>query len=72
MPTVKTTVDQLKAVAQEFNDKWNLPHYIGALDGKRVKIKMPPNSGSHYWCVYKHCYSIVLMALVDSDYFPVD
>lgn len=63
-----TTAEEWLAVARDFEQRWNVPHAIGALDGKHVKIKCPPNSGSNYWCVYKHCYSIVLLALVDADY----
>lgn len=37
------------------------------MDGKHVKLKCPPRSGSEYYN-YKHYFSIVLFALVDADY----
>lgn len=40
---------------------------IGALDGKRVLIAKPRNSGSDYYD-YKGHFSLIMMALVDADY----
>ena len=40
---------------------------IGAMDGKRFLVTKPPNSGSEYYD-YKTNHSIIMLALVDSDY----
>jgi hypothetical protein len=64
---VPTTEVEWKRIAEEFNERWNFPHCIGAMDGKHVLIKPPPNSGSVYFN-YKHSFSIVLLAVVDADY----
>ena len=37
------------------------------MDGKHIRIVPPPDSGAFYYN-YKNYYSIVLMALVDSNY----
>jgi len=60
----QTTAEWLQ-IADGFEAKSNFPHCIGALDGKHISIIPPPNSGSLYYN-YKHHFSIVLLALVDS------
>ena len=58
-----TTPEEWRAISDKFADRWNFPHTSGALDGKPVNCKCPPNSGSLYYN-YKEFYSVVLMALV--------
>ncbi|XP_033971401.1 uncharacterized protein LOC117470684 [Trematomus bernacchii] len=61
------TVEEWQQVADGFQAQWDFPNCLGALDGKHINIRPPPRTGSTYYN-YKHTFSIVLMALVDSNY----
>ncbi|KAE8739193.1 hypothetical protein FOCC_FOCC015316 [Frankliniella occidentalis] len=58
--------EEWKVVAQDYEDRWNFPNCIGAMDGKHVTISPPLKSGSMYYN-YKKDFSIVLMAVVDAQ-----
>ncbi|CAK1592436.1 unnamed protein product [Parnassius mnemosyne] len=53
--------------AEKFYKYANFPNCLGAVDGKHIRIINPHNSGSNYFN-YKKYFSIVLMAVADSNY----
>lgn len=59
--------DQWKELAGAFEQRWNFPNCIGAMDGKHIDIIPPPESGSFYFN-YKGRHSMVLLAIVDANY----
>ncbi|XP_047525993.1 protein ALP1-like [Pieris napi] len=62
-----TSKEEWLEIAKGFHDHWNFVNCGGALDGKHIRIIPPANSGAKYYN-YKNFYSMVLMALVDSNY----
>jgi hypothetical protein len=36
-------------ISKEFEELWQFPHCIGAIDGKHFRIPQPPNSGTTYY-----------------------
>lgn len=61
------TTREWDVIQKVFETQWNFPNCCGALDGKHIRIKRPPNSTSLFYN-YKGTYSIVLFAMVDGDY----
>lgn len=54
-------------VARGFQDKWDFPNCLGALDGKEIRIKKPLHSGSIFFN-YKKFLSLKLLAICDAYY----
>ncbi|GFU23218.1 DDE Tnp4 domain-containing protein [Trichonephila clavipes] len=64
-PIVLAKPDQTKwmDIAEVYNEQWQFPNCLGAIDGKHA----PPKSGSHFHN-YKGTFSIILLACVDANY----
>ena len=60
-----STNNDWKAIFQDFEELWNLPHVIEVIDGKHVRIKCPKNSGTLYHNP-KGFFSLVLLAICDA------
>jgi len=62
-----STEEHCLSISEEYENKWNFPHCVGAIDSKHIQLQSPTGSGSDFFN-YKSHFSIVLMALVDADY----
>lgn len=62
---VPSTPEEWLEIAREFDELWNFPNCVGAIDGKHIVMRKPHHGGSMYHN-YKGQESIVLMAIVDA------
>lgn len=62
-----TSHQEWEKISSEFQNCWDLPHVVGAMDGKHIMLQAPFNSGSEFYN-YKQFFSIVMFALVDASY----
>lgn len=56
-----------KKTVECFYHKWGFPNCFGAIDGRHIRVKAPPNSGSMYYN-YKQYFSFILQGVADANY----
>lgn len=56
------TEEDWRRYANGYWRRWNIPNCLGAVDGKHIRLRCPPNSGSLYFN-YKKFYSIVISSI---------
>ena len=56
-----------KVISKEFQNLWNFPYCVGAIDGKHVAIECPKLSRTQYFNC-KGFFSVVLLVICDATY----
>ena len=64
---VPSSKEEWLNISVGFKKSWSFPHCIGSIDGKHIRIECQKISGTHYFN-YKGFYSIILLAICDSNY----
>ena len=64
---VPSTEEEWLAIAKHFEQRWQFPNALGAVNGKHITMQPPTDGGSYYYN-YKHSHSIILMAIAGPDY----
>ena len=62
-----SSAEEWLEISSKFEERWQFPNCIGAIDGKHIVVQPPPEAGSHFFN-YKHTHSIVLLAVAGPDY----
>ena len=57
-------------ISETFLSRWNFPNCLGAIDGKHIQIRPPPDTGSEYFN-YKKTFSIILLGLIMNAYMQI-
>lgn len=60
------SADTWTRISKEFEDKWDFPNCVGAIDGKHVTVQCFKKSGSKFFN-YKGRFSTVIMAVCDAN-----
>ena len=61
------TTDEWIEISRKFKERGNLPNGLEGVDGKQIVLQQPKSSGSHYRN-YKGTDSIILLAIVGTEY----
>ena len=62
-----SSTEEWENIAGDFQEIWNLPHIVGAIDGKHIRIQFPQQSGTLFHN-YKLLFSFILLPICDAHY----
>lgn len=56
-----------KKISERYEELWQFPNCVGAIDGRHMRIQCPPRTGSEFYN-YKGFFSMVLLGICDADH----
>lgn len=62
------STEELQEIEKAFNEKWNFPGCIKAINGKHVAVRVLMFSGNEYYN-YKNVFDLILIAEVNAYYW---
>ena len=62
-----STEEEWRHIAKDFEELWDFPHVLGAIDGKHIRMDCPKNSGTNFHN-YKGFFSFILLAVCAARY----
>ena len=61
-----SSTEEWENIAHDFQETWNLPHVVGAIDGKHIRIQFPKQSGTFFTIIKDssvlYCWQFVMLA----------
>ena len=62
-----SSAEEWLEISSKFQERWQFPHCIGAINGKHIIMQPTPEAGSDFFN-HKHTHSIVPLAVAGPDY----
>jgi len=64
----KPKKEQWELTALEFERRVNFPHWLGAVDGKHIRVIKPEHRGSMFYNYKDFFFPVVIMGVADTNY----
>ena len=64
---IPSNEEEWLGVSRQFEQSWNFPNCVGAIDGKHIVIQALNHAGSSFFN-YKGAHSVVLLAVCDAHH----
>ena len=63
-----SSTEEWEYIACDFHATWNLPHVVGAIDGKHIRVQCPNQSSDFLYCWQFVMFAMLLMLFDAGQY----